>query len=48
MKRSARIGIVLVVLAALFIWLSGFVGAGLAFAGITDTCAMEMLIAKLP
>ena len=31
-----------------FIWLSGFVGAGLAFAGITDTCAMGMLIAKLP
>ena len=31
-----------------FIWLSGFVGAGLTFAGITDTCAMGMLIAKLP
>ncbi len=31
-----------------FIWLSGFVGAGLMFAGITDTCAMGMLIAKLP
>ena len=31
-----------------FIWLSGFVGAGLAFAGITDTCGMGMLIAKLP
>lgn len=31
-----------------FIWLSGFVGAGLIFAGITDTCAMGMLIAKLP
>ena len=27
---------------------SGFVGAGLMFAGITDTCAMGMLIAKLP
>ncbi len=27
-----------------FIWLSGFVGAGLMFAGITDTCAMGMLI----
>ena len=25
-----------------------FVGAGLAFAGITDTCAMGMLIAKMP
>lgn len=31
-----------------FIWLSAFVGAGLMFAGITDTCAMGMLISKLP
>jgi rhodanese-related sulfurtransferase len=28
--------------------LSGFVGAGLMFAGITDTCMMGMLIAKCP
>ena len=28
--------------------LSGFVGAGLIFAGITDTCAMGMLIARMP
>jgi rhodanese-related sulfurtransferase len=28
--------------------LAGFVGAGLMFAGITDTCAMGMLIAKMP
>jgi len=28
--------------------LSGFVGAGLVFAGITDTCALGMLLAKLP
>jgi hypothetical protein len=28
--------------------LSGFVGAGLTFAGITDTCMMGMLIAKCP
>lgn len=32
----------------LFLILSGFVGAGLMFAGITDTCAMAMLLAKLP
>jgi Protein of unknown function (DUF2892) len=32
----------------LFLILSGFVGAGLIFAGITDTCAMAMLLAKLP
>lgn len=31
-----------------FLWLSGFVGAGLVFAGVTDTCAMGMLIAKAP
>ena len=31
-----------------FIWLSGFVGAGLLFAGISDWCGMGMLIAKLP
>jgi rhodanese-related sulfurtransferase len=31
-----------------FIWLSGFIGAGLVFAGITDWCGMGMLIAKAP
>ncbi|MBC8355254.1 MAG: rhodanese-like domain-containing protein [Planctomycetes bacterium] len=31
-----------------FFGLSGFVGAGLMFAGITDTCAMGMLISKMP
>lgn len=28
--------------------LAGFVGAGLVFAGVTDTCAMGLLIAKMP
>ncbi len=28
--------------------LAGFVGCGLVFAGITDTCGMAMLIAKMP
>jgi rhodanese-related sulfurtransferase len=28
--------------------LAGFVGAGLVFAGVTDTCGMAMLIAKMP
>jgi len=32
----------------LWIALSGFVGAGLVFAGITDTCGMAMLIARMP
>ncbi len=28
--------------------LAGFVGAGLVFAGLTDTCGMGMLLAKMP
>ncbi len=31
-----------------FFGLSGFVGAGLIFAGITDWCGMGLLIAKAP
>lgn len=31
-----------------FLILSGFVGAGLTFAGLSGTCAMAMLLAKLP
>ncbi|WP_437187738.1 rhodanese-like domain-containing protein [Planctomicrobium sp. SH668] len=31
-----------------FVWLSGFVGAGLVFAGVTDTCGMGMLLARMP
>lgn len=31
-----------------FFGLAGFVGAGLVFAGVTDTCAMGMLIARAP
>ena len=31
-----------------FIGLSAFVGAGLVFSGVTDTCGMGMLIAKMP
>lgn len=31
-----------------FLLLSGFVGAGLMFAGITDICVLEILLAKLP
>jgi rhodanese-related sulfurtransferase len=33
---------------ARFIWLSGFVGAGLVFAGVTDFCGMGLLLAKMP
>lgn len=31
-----------------WVLLCGFIGAGLMFAGITDTCGMGMLIAKMP
>jgi rhodanese-related sulfurtransferase len=31
-----------------FIGISAFIGAGLVFAGITDTCGMGMLISKMP
>lgn len=31
-----------------FLGLSAFVGAGLMFAGITDTCGMAMMLARMP
>ena len=31
-----------------FILLSGFIGAGLVFAAVTDTCGMGMMLAKMP
>jgi len=31
-----------------FLGLAGFVGAGLVFAGITDTCGMGMILARMP
>jgi rhodanese-related sulfurtransferase len=31
-----------------FVGLSAFVGCGLVFAGVTDTCAMGMLLARMP
>ena len=37
-----------VAVAPAFVWLAGFVGAGLAFAAVTDTCAMGLLLARLP
>jgi rhodanese-related sulfurtransferase len=33
---------------AYFALISAFVGAGLMFAGITDTCGMAMMLAKMP
>ncbi len=57
LERQVRIAAGLLVLAGAvlaftvhpwFIGLSAFVGAGLAFAGLTDTCGMGMLLAKMP
>ena len=31
-----------------FLGLAAFVGAGLVFAGVTDTCGMGMLLARMP
>ncbi len=57
LERQVRIGAgFLVLLGAVlgyfvhpyFVGLSAFVGAGLIFAGITDTCAMGMMLSKMP
>ncbi len=57
LERQVRIaaGSLVLVGAALGYWvhpaligISAFVGAGLVFAGITDTCGMAMLLARMP
>jgi len=57
LERQVRIAAgSLVILGAVLGWvvdhafygLSAFVGAGLVFAGITDTCGMGMLLARMP
>ena len=56
LERQVRIvaGFLVLLGSVLSVWniyfalLSGFVGAGLMFAGITDTCGMAMLLAKMP
>ncbi|KPQ33813.1 MAG: Rhodanese-related sulfurtransferase [Phormidium sp. OSCR] len=42
------IGTVVGVFVPGFLFLSGFVGAGLLFAGVSNTCMMARLLAKLP
>lgn len=43
------LGVVLAVTVNIwFVALAAFVGAGLVFAGVTDTCGMGMLLAKMP
>ena len=57
MERQVRLAAGLLVLLGIglgmwvhpgFFALSAFVGAGLAYAGITDTCGMAMLLARAP
>ena len=45
---AATGGLLAAILHPAFGWLAAFVGGGLVFAGITDTCGMAMLLAKLP
>jgi rhodanese-related sulfurtransferase len=56
-ERQVRIGAGFLVLLGLilgellspvFVLLSGFVGAGLIFAGVTDWCGMGLLLARMP
>ena len=57
LERQVRIGAGSLVLAGVvlgflanpaFFFLSGFVGCGLIFAGVTDWCGMGLLLAKMP
>ncbi|MGA3540327.1 rhodanese-like domain-containing protein [Micromonosporaceae bacterium DT194] len=44
--------VLLSILASIFVpglkWIAAFIGAGLTFAAVTNTCAMGMMLAKLP
>ena len=56
LERQVRLvagSIVLIsILASVFVpglkWVAAFIGAGLTFAALTNTCAMGMMLAKLP
>ena len=57
LERQVRIAAGVIILAGVllarlidgrFIWLSGLVGVGLIFAGITNFCGMGLLLAKMP
>lgn len=45
---AATGGFLALLVSPLFAILPAFVGSGLVFAGVTDTCAMGMLLARLP
>jgi rhodanese-related sulfurtransferase len=42
------LGVALYFVHPAFIGLAAFVGAGLVFAGVTDTCGMGMMLARMP
>jgi len=42
------VGSALALLDIRFVGLAAFVGAGLVFAGVTDTCGMGMMLARMP
>ncbi len=57
LERQVRIVVGLFVLAGVVLgwlvdprayWISGLMGAGLIFAGLTNTCALGMMLAKMP
>lgn len=57
LERQVRLGAGLLVLASMllavfvstkWLWLTGFVGCGLTFAGLTDICMMGSLLARMP
>jgi rhodanese-related sulfurtransferase len=52
LERQVRLAAGILIIAGLFIppwpFLSAFVGAGLAFAALTNTCGMAMLLARMP
>lgn len=41
-------GVLLSLLSPWFVLLSGFIGAGLTFSALTDTCGMGMMLARMP
>jgi rhodanese-related sulfurtransferase len=52
LERQVRLAAGLLMLLGLFIppwpWLSAFVGAGLVFAAVSNTCGMALLLARMP
>ena len=41
-------GVLLSLISPWFVLISGFIGAGLTFSAVTDTCGMGMMLARMP